>query len=34
MHNFEVTERARVELSKHLINEPAKAIRIFVSGRG
>jgi hypothetical protein len=34
MYNFEVTERARVELSKHLLNEPEKSIRIFVSGRG
>jgi hypothetical protein len=34
MYNFEVSERARVELSKHLIKEPAKSIRLFVSGRG
>lgn len=34
MHNVEVTERARIELSKHLINEPAKSVRIFVSERG
>lgn len=34
MYNFEVSESARVELSKHLTNEPAKSIRIFVSGLG
>jgi hypothetical protein len=34
MFSLKLTESAREQLAKHLITEPTKSIRLFISGAG